>query len=247
MYWTPLQHALDPLRDALDPLQHAHHPLHHALDPLQDARDFLQDALDPLLVAVDPIQYVLQPPQDALDPLQVALDNIQYALDHLRDALYMVDELHEGHPGIAKMKALARQDVWWPGLDGDLDERVKQCTPCQEYRKNPPAAPPHPWEWPEQLWRRVHADYAGPYLGHLFLILIDAHSKWMEVHMMRSSTSLVTIEKMRSSFAALGLPEQLVNDNGPSFTSGEFRHGQFMRNNGVHHITTSPCIHHQMD
>ena len=150
----------------------------------------------------------------------------------------VVDELHEGHPGIAKMKALAHQYVWWPGLDGDLEERVKQCTPCQECRKNPPAAPLHPWEWPEQPWRRVHADYAGPYLGHMFLILIDAHSKWMEVHMTRSSTSLVTIEKMRSSFATLGLPEQLVTDNGPSFTSGEFR--QFMRNNGVHHITTSP-------
>ena len=150
----------------------------------------------------------------------------------------VVDELHEGHPGIAKMKSLARQYVWWPGLDGDLEDRVKQCTPCQQSRKNPPAAPLHPWEWPEQPWRRVHADYAGPFLGHMFLILIDAHSKWMEVHMTKSSTSLVTIEKMRSTFATLGLPEQLVTDNGPSFTSEEFR--QFMQNNGIHHITTSP-------
>ena len=100
------------------------------------------------------------------------------------------------------------------------------------------AAPLHLWEWPEQPWRRVHSDYAGPYLGHMFLKLIDAHSKWMEVHITKSSTSLVTIEKMRSTFATLGLPEQLVTDNGPSFTIWEFR--QFMRNNGVHHITTSP-------
>ena len=55
-----------------------------------------------------------------------------------------------------------------------------------------------------------------------FLILIDAHSKWMEVHMTKSSTSLVTNEKMRSTFATLGLPEQLVTDNGPSFYSEEF-------------------------
>ena len=26
----------------------------------------------------------------------------------------MVTELHNGHPGIAKMKNLARQYVWWP-------------------------------------------------------------------------------------------------------------------------------------
>ena len=56
--------------------------------------------------------------------------------------------------------------------------------------------------------------------------------------MTKSSTSLVTNEKMRSTFATLGLPEQLVTNNGPSFTSEEFR--QFMQNNGVHHIMTSP-------
>ena len=107
----------------------------------------------------------------------------------------VVDELHEGHSGIAKMKSLTWQYVWWPGLDGDLEERVKQCTPCQECRKNPPVAPLHAWEWPEQPWSRVHADYTGSFLGHMLLILIDAHSKWMEIHMTKSSTLLVTIEK----------------------------------------------------
>lgn len=74
-------------------------------------------------------------------------------------------------------------------------------------------------------------------LGQMFLILIKSHFKWMEIHMTKSSTSLVTIEKMTSTFATLGLPEQLVTNNGPSFTSEEFR--QFMQNNGVHHIATS--------
>ena len=55
--------------------------------------------------------------------------------------------------------------------------------------------------------------------------------------MTKSSTSLVTNEKMRSTSASLGLPEQLVTDNSPSFTSEEFR--QFMQNNGVQHLTTS--------
>ena len=44
----------------------------------------------------------------------------------------VVDELHKGHPGNAKIKSLAQQYVWWPGLGGYLAERVKQCTPCQE-------------------------------------------------------------------------------------------------------------------
>ena len=43
---------------------------------------------------------------------------------------------------------------------------------------------------------------------------------------------------MRSSFATLGLPEQLVTDNGPSFTSEEF--ALFLQMNGIKHITTAP-------
>ena len=38
----------------------------------------------------------------------------------------------------------------------------------------PPKAPLHPWSWPERPWERVHADYAGPFLGHMFLLLVDA-------------------------------------------------------------------------
>jgi transposase InsO family protein len=74
----------------------------------------------------------------------------------------------------------------------------------------------------------------------MFLILIDAHSKWMEVYPTSSSTSTTTIEKLRQCFSTLGLPEQLVTDNGPSFTSEQFR--QFMSTNGVRHICVSP--HH---
>ena len=53
----------------------------------------------------------------------------------------------------------------------------------------------------------------------------------MDVHMTSSSTSQVTIEKMRATFAALGIPETLVTDNGTAFTSTEF--DQFARQNGI--------------
>ena len=56
-------------------------------------------------------------------------------------------ELHEAHPGIARMKSLARH-VWWQRIDADLKQKVKTCKTCQSARKNPAPAPLHQWEWP---------------------------------------------------------------------------------------------------
>ncbi len=53
-------------------------------------------------------------------------------------------------------------------------------------------------------------DYAGPFMGKM---MSDAHSKWLEVHITTTTTSPVTIELMRKSFASLGLPEVIVSDN----------------------------------
>ena len=80
-------------------------------------------------------------------------------------------------------------------------------------------------------------DFAGPLLCHMFFVAIDAHSKWPEVVVM-TSTSEKTIEALRSMFAHHGLPEQLVTDNGPQFTSSEF--SQFLKENHIKHIVSTP-------
>ena len=77
----------------------------------------------------------------------------------------VLNELHDTHPGCSKMKSLARSYVWWPKMDSDIENLVKQCQVCQESRPSPPAAPLHPWEWPSKPWSRIHLDFAGPFLG----------------------------------------------------------------------------------
>ena len=156
----------------------------------------------------------------------------------LRGRRRALDLLHELHPGIVQMKLLARGFMWWPGMDKEIESSVKQCPTCQSTRKMPPTAPFHPWARPSKPWSRVHVDYAGPFKGKMFLLVVDAYSKWLEVHATTSSTSTITIELLRKLFASLGLPEVVVSDNGTTFTSQEF--ADFMKNNGIRHVRSPP-------
>ena len=60
----------------------------------------------------------------------------------------VLEVLHDGHPGVTKMKQLARSIVWWPGIDKDLENKVRQCEQCALAQKSPAHVPLHPWEWP---------------------------------------------------------------------------------------------------
>ena len=95
---------------------------------------------------------------------------------------------------------------------------MKSWEKSQLHVNAPPPAPLQIWIWPSQPWSRLHIDYAGPYLGHHYLVGIDVHSKWIEVFPMSSITSASTIEKLRILFAQFGLPNIIVSDDGTNFT-----------------------------
>uniref|UniRef100_A0A8C3HCL2 Gypsy retrotransposon integrase-like protein 1 n=1 Tax=Chrysemys picta bellii TaxID=8478 RepID=A0A8C3HCL2_CHRPI len=150
----------------------------------------------------------------------------------------VLEQLHSSHCGIVHMKEIAQSYFWWPGLDSAIEEKARACMSCQGVRNAPQWAPLHPWDWPENLWQRIHVDFSGPLEGSMFLVVVDAHSKWPEVSIMQSTTAESTIQKLQGLFSRFGLPEQLVSDNGPQFVSQEFQ--KFMKANGIHHITSAP-------
>ena len=154
----------------------------------------------------------------------------------LRNTVLM--ELHDVHPGISRMKALSRSFFWWPKMDEDIETLAKSCSTCAVNQANPSAAPVHPWEPPSEPWVRIHMDFAGPLQGKMFLIVIDAYSKWPEVAAMNESTSLATVGKLRRMFATHGLPKVSVSDNGPAFVGDELK--QFMKRNGVKQVYSAP-------
>ena len=87
----------------------------------------------------------------------------------------VLKELHDGHMGVVKMKALSRSYVWWPNINAQLEELAKACSGCQQNQNMPTKAPLHPWEWATTPWQRIHIDYAGPFQNSMFLVVVDAH------------------------------------------------------------------------
>ncbi len=150
----------------------------------------------------------------------------------------LLQELHSAHAGMTRMKALAQQHVWWLGMDAEIEAKAHRCQACQEVANGPAQAPLHPWELPSGPWQRLHVDYAGPFMGKMWLIVVDAYSKWPIVMPTKRTTTTATVESIRLMFASQGLPQQLVSDNGPQFTSEEFK--SFCNNNGVRHVLISP-------
>ena len=132
------------------------------------------------------------------------------------------------------MKALARSFVWWPGMDKEIEIKVRQCSVCQLNQSKPAAAPVHSWQYPGGPWERVHVDFAGPFMGRMFLLVVDAYSKWIEVDALHCSTASAAVKSLRRIFALHGLPQVLVSDNGPAFVGQEF--GDFLKKNGVRHM-----------
>ena len=150
----------------------------------------------------------------------------------------ILTELHENQPGIVTMKALVRSYVWWPNMDNEIEMTVKSCKSCQMNQAIPAKAPIHPWQKTTAPGMRIHIDFAGPFVGKMFLIIYDSYSKWIDAIPMINITSSAVIDRLGCTFSVHGIPYFIVSDNGPLLASQEFN--TFCRLNGINHLTIAP-------
>ena len=103
----------------------------------------------------------------------------------------VLQELHISHPGVVRMKRITRSRVWWPSIDQDIESAVASCEGCQGSWANPPAVTLHPLVWPSGPWDRIHIDFAGQFMNSMFLLVVDAYSKWVA----RGGTNVSNFDK----------------------------------------------------
>lgn len=150
----------------------------------------------------------------------------------------VLDELHDTHMGIVKTKSLSRSYFYFPGIDKAIEAMCKNCPKCVHHIKNPRESELHSWKYPVRPWDRIHIDHTGPFHGKLFLVVVDAYTKWPEVEIVHSTNSETTITKLQTMFAKFGIPRKICCDNATSFTSEQFK--KFCANLGIKLIHGAP-------
>lgn len=74
--------------------------------------------------------------------------------------------------------------------------------------------------------------------GRDYLLVVDYFSRWLEVRVLENQSSAETINRLKSILATHGIPEVVVSDNGPQFSSALF--AEFAKSYGFTHVTSSP-------
>lgn len=134
---------------------------------------------------------------------------------------HMLSLLHEGHLGMERCKARARQTVCWPGMSKDIEATVAKCNTCEKFRTSNQKETMIPHQVPDRPWAKVAADILEIGMGS-FLVVTDYYTKWLELVQLRSKTASEVIQRLKSMFARLGIPDEFMADNMP-FNSMEFR------------------------
>ena len=119
----------------------------------------------------------------------------------------------------------------------DIEELVQKCSLCQSQQNSTSSiqkyvseVPPHPWHTIGSnlfYFRRID-----------FLVVVDYFSKYLLMRKIPNSTSSAVIKELGMIFSEFGRPQVFRSDNGPCYSSQEFRF--FMQNWTIEHRTSSP-------
>ena len=148
----------------------------------------------------------------------------------------ILNKLHSAHQGVVKCLERAKHSVWWPGVRTDVTSIVEKCPICCKHRVQH-VEPLLPSPFPSRLWEKVGTDLFE-WKKSNYIVVIDYYSRYIEIAKLSSTTSLDVVRHLKSIFARHGIPNTVVSDNGPQFSSSTF--SDFSKSYGFNHTTSSP-------
>ncbi|XP_055367899.1 uncharacterized protein LOC129604626 [Betta splendens] len=156
-----------------------------------------------------------------------------------------------GHLGQQKTFARVSSRFHWPTLYADVRTYCNSCPTCQKTSAVPRQhrAPLHPLPVLSEPFRRIAMDIVGPLekssAGHRYILVIsDYATRYPEAFPLRTATSPNIVPALVQLFSRVGIPEEILTDQGTNFTSRLM--GQLYRQLGITAIKTTP-YHPQTD
>ncbi|XP_032241511.2 uncharacterized protein K02A2.6-like [Nematostella vectensis] len=149
----------------------------------------------------------------------------------------MLAKIHASHIGIQGCLRRAREVLYWPGMNKEVEEYVAKCEICNSHLSEQGKEPIICHEIPNRPWEKVGIDLFE-LNGKDFVLTVDYYSGFFEVDRLEGKTAKEVMRKIKPHVARHGIPDQIMSDNGPPFDSHEFR--QFTNSYGIEHVTSSP-------
>ena len=133
----------------------------------------------------------------------------------------ILEGLHAGHQGVSSMSANARERLFWPRLDADINQTRLQCRECTVNAPSQPAEPQIITPDAELPFEQVCTDFFK--IGSFnYLVYADRFSAWVEVAKMKDLKYQTMIKSMLRWFSTFGVPDEISSDGGPPYNSLEY-------------------------
>lgn len=149
----------------------------------------------------------------------------------------MLSLIHKSHLGIVKCKQRARKVMYWPGMNSQIEQLVKDCEKCVTFQNSQPPESLKPTPVPDLPYAVVGCDLFD-FESKKYLVVVDYFSKYIDYMELQLQSSFSTIETLKCIFGTHGIPKEIRSDNGPQFSSYEFRN--FCNELDIKHVTSSP-------
>ena len=117
---------------------------------------------------------------------------------------------------------------------------IKKCPTFSTFRNRQPSKPIINHPFPNQAGIKIAANPFRLY-GHYYLLIVNYYSKFIVIETLKNLESSTVINKCKKTFSQFGTTKELVNDNGPEFSSNYFK--SFSRTWDLEHQTISPNFH----
>ena len=145
---------------------------------------------------------------------------------------------NSSHLGIQSCLRRAREAVFWPKMNTEIETFIAKCEVCSVHRPTQQKEPMISHEVPDRPWQKVACDLFE-IRGKHYVICVDYFSDFYEIDRLNvNMTANEVISKLKAHFARHGLPNTVVKDNGPPFNSQDF--AKFACNYDFDHVTSSP-------